>query len=274
MDIIYVDSLFFLNLTIDYLLLLATAKICSLPLRRLRFAAAAALGGLYAVAAVLQPELFALPTVKILMGALLCVAAFGAKHRFGAALGSFFAVSAAFGGAVYAAGTLGSYPHSGKSFIPVSGKVLFLSFALCYAALTLLFRRSGKRLQRKIHKAEIGLKSRHISVNALADTGNELSDPVSGEKVLVCEASALASLLEKGGELLSGDALESFEALAALPEFQGRLRLLPCSCAAARSSLLLCFRPDSLSIDGERHRGSVAVCANTLSSDGEFQALW
>ena len=50
MTVIYVDTLFLLNGIIDYLLLLAAARLAGEPLRRLRFGAAAALGGAYAVA--------------------------------------------------------------------------------------------------------------------------------------------------------------------------------------------------------------------------------
>ena len=50
---IYADSLFALNMAIDYFLLLCSAKISGAELRRWRFAAAAALGGAYAVACVL-----------------------------------------------------------------------------------------------------------------------------------------------------------------------------------------------------------------------------
>lgn len=274
MDIIYADSLFFLNLIIDYLLLLATAKICVLPLKRVRMAFSAAVGGAYALAAVLCPSFFALPTVKLFMGTALCTIAFGVKEKLIRTVGTFFAVSAAFGGAVYAASTLGGYPRSGKSFIPVSGKVLFLSFAVSYAVLNVLFRRADNKVQRQLRQIEITLGEKSVSLTALTDTGNELSDPVSGEKVMVCQAVALYPLLSDKAELLLADPIDSFEALTALPELKGRLRLLPCSCVVAQSSLLLCFRPDSLKIDGKKSRASIAISQNRLSPDGEFQALW
>ena len=48
MTVVYIDALFLLNLIVNYLLLLAAAKLAGEPLRRLRLAAGAALGGLYA----------------------------------------------------------------------------------------------------------------------------------------------------------------------------------------------------------------------------------
>ena len=50
MTVIYIDTLFLLNTLVDYLLLLASAKVAGEPLRRGRFALGAVLGGLYACA--------------------------------------------------------------------------------------------------------------------------------------------------------------------------------------------------------------------------------
>ena len=48
MDIIYIDRLFFLNLVLDYLIVLCSARLCGIRLRRARYAAAAGFGALYA----------------------------------------------------------------------------------------------------------------------------------------------------------------------------------------------------------------------------------
>ena len=58
MNVIYVDELFLLNALTDYLLLLSCARLRGKALRRVRFAAAAALGGVYAVFAAIPPLSF------------------------------------------------------------------------------------------------------------------------------------------------------------------------------------------------------------------------
>ena len=58
MNVIYVDELFFLNALTDYLLLLSCARLRGKALRRGRFAAAAALGGAYAVFAAIPRSPF------------------------------------------------------------------------------------------------------------------------------------------------------------------------------------------------------------------------
>ena len=50
MTVVYLDRVVLLNLAVDYLLLLATARLAGLPLRRGRLALAAAPGALYAAA--------------------------------------------------------------------------------------------------------------------------------------------------------------------------------------------------------------------------------
>ena len=55
MPIIYVDRYFLLNLLIDYLLCLLSARVCGLVLRRWRYALAAMIGAAYAVL-VLLPD--------------------------------------------------------------------------------------------------------------------------------------------------------------------------------------------------------------------------
>ena len=82
MRVVYVDSLFLINIIIDYILLLVTAKICGALVPRLRLFAGAVLGAGYAVAAVLPvTDFLAGPLVKVVVGILMVLAAFGGQAR-------------------------------------------------------------------------------------------------------------------------------------------------------------------------------------------------
>lgn len=270
MNVIYVDSLFLFNAAVDYLLLLSAGKLCALPLRRGRMALGAALGGAFAVGAALLPGVFGLWTVKLLAGAAAVALAFGAQRRTLKAIVAFFAVAAAFGGAVQAAATLGGERTGGN--VPVSMRVLVLSFALCYVPVSLVFRHVGRRSERRLHRAELTMNGRETEFTALEDSGNELTDPMTGCSVLVAEASALAPVFD-APELLCGDAPTALERLAAAGRY-GQFRLLPCACVAAERTLLLCFRPQKLVVDGVPRRDIVvAISPNRLSQDGEYQAI-
>ncbi|MBR6115118.1 MAG: sigma-E processing peptidase SpoIIGA, partial [Oscillospiraceae bacterium] len=71
MDVIYVDELIALNAMMDYLLLMLSARLAALPLRRGRCALAALLGGAYALGAAVWP-LWQTGTAKLAASALLC----------------------------------------------------------------------------------------------------------------------------------------------------------------------------------------------------------
>lgn len=266
---VYADSMFLLNFIIDYLLLLATGKICALRLTRGRMLLGAAWGGVYAVLTLVSPALFALPTVKLFSGGVVVLIAFGGQGRLWRSIVVFFAVSAAFGGAVYAALSLGFEPFGGGIFVPVSMKVLALSFAICYGALSLVFRRMGVRAERCIVNVEVELGGRRASFKALHDTGNELCEPVSGQRVVIAEESALGGLLP--GEI-SGGAAEMLLAAAKEPALTGRGRLIPFS-SLGGEGLLFCFRPDKLLIDGNEEARLVAVSPGRLCGDGDYQGI-
>ena len=270
MKIIYADTLLCFNMVTDYLLLLSAGRLCALPLRRGRMALGALWGGAYALAAAVHPAFFALWTVKLAAGALAVWIAFGTERRTLRALAAFYGVSAAFGGAVHAAASLRGEPV--ESGVPVSLPVLALSFAVCYAGVTLLFRHAGGRTERRLHRAEVTMGGRTAAFSALEDSGNELTDPLSGKAVLIAEPQALSPLFDRP-ELLT---LEPTEALRLLGETESgaAFRLLPCRCAAEEHGLLLCFRPDGLRMDGAaREDLLVAVSRGALSPDGGYAAI-
>ena len=103
MDIIYIDRLFLLNLVLDYLIVLCSARLCGIRLRRARYAAAAVFGALYAALSLLPGlAFFKLWPVKLICGLLMALIAFGGEDKLWRCCLTFFAVSALFGGAVWA----------------------------------------------------------------------------------------------------------------------------------------------------------------------------
>lgn len=168
---IYVDELFFLNALTDYLLLLSCARLRGRALRRTRFAAAAALGGVYAVFAAIPPLSF---LVSLAVKALVSLAhGVDRVRRAAGALrgwGCFLALSSAFAGAVYGISLLSGAEVRGM-LSGASLKTLALSFGLCYAAVRLFFGRFLKRRERCVVEAKIELCGKTVSLRALRDTG-------------------------------------------------------------------------------------------------------
>lgn len=271
MNIIYIDSLFLLNLTIDYLILLAAGRIAALPLIRWRILLAAAVGGGYALACVLWPaSLFPLATVKLLSAAVMVLIAYGFRQKPLRNIAVFLILSAAFGGTVWACSFFG-----GGTRIQPSLKTLLLSFAACYAGVTLVFRRAGRRAERTLLSVEVTHNGVKICFSALQDTGNELHDPLSGSRVMVVDAAALAPLFPTDVQpaLRTGSPMDLVELLSTRGGCS-TVRLIPYSAVGVPHDLLAAFRPDALSVDGiSEHTVLVAVAPGKLCADEEFAAV-
>lgn len=117
MTVVYVDSVFILNGVMDYLLLLVTARLAGIPLRRRRYLLAALAGAAYAVAVFLPGMGFlSAPPVKAAAGVLMALIAYGGETRLARLTLLFFALSCALAGSVLALGLLagGSVPVTGE----------------------------------------------------------------------------------------------------------------------------------------------------------------
>ncbi len=269
MKTLYLDEQFLLELIIDYFLLLGTAKVCALPYRRLRFLAGAALGAGWSCASFL-PELswLAAPVMRPVLAMGMTLTAFGDQRRLFRCFGAFLGVSALFGGAVYAAGLLRLAQTGGTGpLLRLDMRVLVLAFAICWAAVSLLFRAGTKNAARRIRDVTVERAGRSVRLRALEDTGNSLVDPISGCAAFVAEAAALGELFP-GPEaaLLRGPPTE---AVLRIPG----MRLIPYT-GVGGGGLLLAFRPDRITVDGRERRDLIAAVASApLGADGMYDAV-
>ena len=280
MTVIYIDSLFLLNLIVDYLLLLAAAKLAGEPLRRLRLGLGAVLGALYA-AAVCLPGLgfLAHPLCKLGAAVLMVLLGFGGSRRLLRVLLVFFGISCAFGGGIFAIGLLGGRGLSLKNGILYSAmdlRILLLSAALCYVGFTLLFHRVARHTARELTPAVLTLGEKRVALTALVDTGNTLTDPVTGRPVLVAEGEKVRALFPPDGGPEPEELRDPAGALARLSagEEGKRWRLLPYRAVGVSCGLLLALRTDGVRV-GETDYGAilVALSPTPVSDGGGYSAL-
>lgn len=282
MTVIYIDTLFLLNALVDYLLLLAAARLAGEPLRRGRFALGAALGGLYAVAIFLPGMGFlAHPLCRLASAALMLLAAYGGSRRLLRQGVLFLALTCAFGGGVVAIGLLGGTGlalGNGVFYSALDLKVVLLSAAVCYGVITLVFQRLGRHsaASGELARVRLRLGERWVELTALVDTGNTLTDPATGRPVMVAEGERLSGLFPGEHRPSPADLRDPASALARLGtgEWRARFRLLPYRSVGVDRGLLLAVRADSLELDG-RGRGPalVALSPNPVSDGGGYQAL-
>ena len=79
-----------------------------------------------------------------------------------------------------------------------------LSFAVCYTAVALLFRRRARRNARVVRPVTVRFEGREAHIPGWRDSGNDLHDPVTGMAAAVADRRALAALLAVFGFLPFG----------------------------------------------------------------------
>ena len=274
---VYADVLFSLNACINYLMLLVSARVCGARIRRKRFAAAAALGGLYAVASML-PGCFWMQNswMKALVWAMMLILAFGVcKKTIRLAL-LFLAASFAFGGIVFAlvelAGT-GVMVLPGGAYYPVSAGALLTLAGVTYLLSWLVFSRLGEHSGGQIVTIALTLGAHTVPVRALRDSGNTLKDPLTNEPVLVASWQTARQLLPEANlqptEFLDPAALMQ----RLLKQSPGlRMRLVPSRAVGTQAGLLLAMRCMAEQT-GKQRPALVAFSPTPVSDVGNYEAL-
>jgi stage II sporulation protein GA (sporulation sigma-E factor processing peptidase) len=288
--VVYVDALFGVNALVNYLLLVGTARLSAAPIRRLRLALAAALGGLYAVG-VWLPGLEWLQStgMQLVMAVVMALCAFGVGWGAVRQTVLLAALSFALGGAVLGLNTAlggGWLVRGGMICYPVSLRALVLTAGAAYGITTLVFSRLAAHGGGEVVPMKLVLEERTVTVSALIDTGNALRDPLTNRPVVVTDPQVGRSLLpEAVRPLLTETALRDPSTLLeqlhrVAPNL--RLRLIPYQAVGVTHALLLAVRCDAITVDGQTQTGALAAISPTAVSDGgsyhalvgRWQATW
>lgn len=258
---IYGDLFFAVNFTMDTLALYLTAKLLHLPLRLWRLALGGALGALYSVASLFLPDgnLFA-TAATVLVPTLICLAAFGWQNgrAFGRQLTAFWVLSLLLGGVMtavcYGVGVWGEKQISlGGKVEPLMGDLPFwglLVTALLIGAVVSLLLKWRKPTARSV-SVTVEEEAR-TTLSALVDSGNLLTEPISGLPVIVVDRARAKTLLPSELAFLASDAPKSPSASST------RLRLIPCATASGET-MLYGFVPKRLTVDGQPRNACIAV---------------
>ena len=275
---VYVERVFALNALLNFLLLLGSARLAGAPALMRRVLPAAAVGGGYAVAA-LVPALGFLQTagMQAVTAAVMLLLAFGAQRRTLRLGLLFLALSAAFAGLVLLCTQVfrtGLVLVGGSAYYPVSFFGLVLVAAAAYLTARLVFSRLFQHGGRQIVPLTVRLGARQTPIRALRDTGNTLCDPITGEAALVIDAQTAAQLLpqaELTAETLSAPASLLPELARQYPAL--RFRLLPYSAVGTSAGLLLAARCEVVDQSGRARRALAAFSPTPVSDGGNYQAL-
>lgn len=268
---VYADAVFVLNLSVNFLLLRASARLGGAAIRNKRLLCGALLGAAYAVAVYLPHLrwLSALP-VKLLCGAGMLALSFGWRRsalRLAAVFGGMTLVLC---GAVYGVELLkgGQVRYRADAlFYPVS----FFSLLLTATAVSLACRLLLPKLTfaaDSVLPVTLRLNGRTVHLSALRDSGNTLCDPVSGERVLTVWWQAARPLFPFA---LSSEEISSPATLALrLKDYAPRL--IPYRAVGISGGLLLAI-PCEITLNNQTKTGLVALSPTPVSERGAYEAL-
>lgn len=278
MTIVHIDTVFALNAVLDYLLLIAAARLAAAPFRRLRLLLGAALGGVYAVL-VFLPGLGFLshPVIRICWALLMTAAAYGI-HRSSLRLTVlFFAISCVLAGILVMLSLFWSVSLSYPQGIPVTRpdwKALLLAGAICYFLSATVLRRLVPNHARELLPMTLYWANKQVSLTVLLDSGNLLTDPVCGSSVPVVEWNVMAQLFPPEAPIKKEDVSDPVQGLSRLGDAQeGRLHLLSYRGIGASKGLLLAVRLDSAKLDKQVIRHPLIALAPESISDGSYQGI-
>ena len=243
---VYLDVLMLLNFAVDLLLLVGTNRLAGCPAGLKRTLPAAVLGGVYGGLCVLKGFYFLGGAIfRLGVLSLMALMAFGCTRDALRRGGLFVLLSMALGGAAQIFNRGGFWG-------------LVLSAAGLCAMCILGFR--GK-LGQQFVQVSIG----RCGFLALVDTGNALTDPMTGQQVLVVSPAVGEKLLMLERERLA----DPLAVMAAVPG----MRLLPFQAVGRSSGLLPAKRFDDVKIGAWRGSCLVAFSPNEIGQGKPYEAL-
>ena len=264
--VVYADSLAISELAADFMLLLATDRLCAVNAGWKRLLLGAAAGAAYSLLCLFGGDFWSMAAMKLVSAALMLLAAFGRREGF-LRRAAVFALSAAIFAGISAAVALCG--------VGAGAKRQLFCFSVAYALLgtVLRFRGAGGGSVKVILKNG----GERVELTALMDSGSSLRDPVSGAPALIAAEERLAPLLNENAR----SALKRTKGLP--PEKRLELmwsdgaghgfRLLPYSAVGVQHGMLLAFRPESATVGGKELRGLLAAMTPDEVTGSGFSAI-
>lgn len=277
---VYADVLVALNILLTYILLVSCRVFLKIPTNKFAVGAASFIGGFSALVIFLDEMNVAFSLLfKILTAAVISAVAFLPKNirAFLKGFLTFFAVTFLFGGAMYALEITVNPQNimyfNGTVYFDMSITYLVGSVLVIYGIFLFADYIIGKKVKTG-NKCDLEIIFRSVSVKTqgLIDTGNSLTDGVSGRPVIVAELSCVAPLFDFA-ELtflkndFNGEVPESL---------RKKFRLIPCK-SVTGDSLLKAFIPEEVKITTEKGSFRTEFCAVAITekdlSGGVYKAL-
>lgn len=247
MTVVYVDILLAINLAVDYLVLFGTARLSGIRFLRRKGLIGALAGALYSLIILFDLPKFIFVSTRFLISLIMVAVTFGNRKlsEFLKILIVFYICGFLFSGFMM---VINSAVHA-DSFM-IKGGVVYFDFSAIGIVVsgtaaffvTEILRRIFKRGEPEgtfIVKVFYGGK--HVVLKGFTDTGNNLSEPISGTPVAIADTDSIKKIIpEKMFSALKKSDLST----------EYNLRIVPCKTVSG-SVLISSFEPEKVLIFNE-----------------------
>lgn len=277
---IYVDVLIFVNFIISLLLIKACDSLLQNKAKAIRIILASLVCSLSSLTIFLPPMGFWLNlSLKLATAFIVTICAFGIKSIKKLLINctAFFLISISFAAIMMAIWMMISPAimtvSNGSVYFDVSPIALIAGSLGCYGVITLLELLFKKRLPDEMcFDIVVTVNGTTVKIPAMLDTGNTLTDPISGCPVVVVQYDALKPLLGRYSNAKAIWTNGGNAASQALPDdWKKRYRCVSFS-SVGGNGLLSGFKPDSafITVDKIIHKIDciIAVYDGQLADDG------
>ena len=258
-NVIYIDSIFMVNVIMDLFLLMLTAKTLKKTATFLRLLAGGVIGATGYCLVLCLPDLsYFMKTAVGMIPAVFIMIKVGCQTRgvkeFLYAAGYLFTYAFLFGGLLlFLMKRIPFLKAHGDSIILILG-IGFLGFWFCFAGI----KRYREKRQNHFCKIRLRGDEGEISIYGLVDTGNGLIDPVSGKPVAILEAEVWQKMKK-----------------AKKPE---KYKVIPFHSIGKESGILEGYEVEQIEIEYEIGRKElthvlIAVFQGKLSVKGDYQMI-
>lgn len=236
--IIYADILVIINIYITYFSLKATARILHLGYKTKRIIAAAVLGGISALSAVIPLSFIPSVLIRFALTSAITIVAFGfpgIKTLVFRSMVNLASATLVCGITILLRECTGSDIFGaarGYPYMNISAVTLILATTVVYITITVFRRISDKPMENEIVKLKICHKGKTAEISAFSDSGNNLRDYITGKPVIICRKDKICELIP---DYDNED------------DFSPCTRLIPFS-SVGGSGIITAFSPDSVTV--------------------------
>lgn len=231
--IVYVDAVLLLNFLIDLMLLITVKVTLKRNVKFYKLIVSAFLGSLSVLLLFIKLNSLTLFLIKIAISFIMSLVAFkyvSLKYTINN-LVYLYMTSTILGGFLYMLNVEFSYKQEGLIFINNGLSINFIFILISAPIFIYMYIKSNKNLKSNYnlyYKVKIGFTKNFIELTGYLDTGNKLKDPVTNKNIILIEEKTLKGIIHNRSPMY-----------------------VPLK-TVNKSSLLKCYKPDSLIINNQK----------------------